>query len=263
MPASGDILALYDREQRIEIDFPDMAKETTARIVRFLRPAPGMSFVLYSRLDEATADAAIDEQLAYFREHAQPFEWKVYGHDRPADLARRLAARGFECEEPEAIMVLELDGAPASLLSPADSILPAGATLRRVTDPAGIGDVAGVMSRVWNEDFSWMHDRFGEYLAIPGYMSLYVIDADGRPASAGWTYFTEGRFSGLWGGSTVEEHRGRGLYTALLAVRVQEARARGYRYLTIDAGDMSRPIVERHGFRLLARATACAWNPPG
>jgi GNAT superfamily N-acetyltransferase len=160
-------------------------------------------------------------------------------------------------------MVLELDRAPASLLSPADSMLPAGATLRRVTDPTGIGDVAGIMSRVWNEDFSWMHDRFGEHLAIPGYLSLYVIDVDGRPASAGWTYFTEGHFAGLWGGSTVAEHRGRGLYTALLAVRVQEARARGYRYLTIDAGDMSRPIVERHGFRLLAHATACEWNPPG
>ena len=54
------------------------------------------------------------------------------------------------------------------------------------------------------------------------------------------------------------------LYTALLAARVQEARARGVPYLTIDAGEMSRPIVARHGFATITTATACEWQrPPG
>ena len=69
-------------------------------------------------------------------------------------------------------------------------------------------------------------------------------------------------FASLWGGSTLPELRGRGLYTGLLAARLQEARARGARYLTVDAGPMSRPILERRGFRLLTHATACTW-PPG
>ncbi len=60
------LLALYDREQRIDIEYPGMRKETPPRVVRFSRPAPGMSFVACSRLDEATADAAIEEQRAYF-----------------------------------------------------------------------------------------------------------------------------------------------------------------------------------------------------
>ena len=51
-----------------------------------------------------------------------------------------------------------------------------------------------------------------------------------------------------------------GFYTALLAVRVQEAIARGRRYLTIDASPMSRPIVERFGFVRLAESTPCIWR---
>jgi G:T-mismatch repair DNA endonuclease (very short patch repair protein) len=46
----------------------------------------------------------------------------------------------------------------------------------------------------------------------------------------------------------------------VLAVRAQEARRRGYRYLTIDASPMSRPIVAKHGFQLLTFAHACNWH---
>jgi hypothetical protein len=41
---------------------------------------------------------------------------------------------------------------------------------------------------------------------------------------------------------------------------VQEARRRGYRFLTIDASPMSRPIVAKHGFQVLTYAHACEWK---
>ncbi|WP_374689507.1 GNAT family N-acetyltransferase [Promineifilum sp.] len=250
----GQVLALYDREQRREIDYPDMRKDILPHLVRFVRDRPGMSFVLYSDLDETTADAAIDEQIAYFRERDLIFEWKVYGHDRPADLVERLVARGFEAEEPDAIMVLDVEAAPPALLAP-----PA-VDVRRILDPAQLTEVAGILEKVWGEDFNWIYGRLGSHMAIPGYLSIYVAYAGDVPASAGWIYFHPGDFAGLWGGSTLEEYRGRGLYSALLAVRVQEARARGVRYLTIDAGEMSRPIVARHGFEVITYATACEWK---
>ena len=216
-----EVLALYDREQRRAIEFPGMAREETPGIVRYVRPLPGMSFVLYSDLDEATADATIDEQIAYFRANDLKFEWKVYGHDRPADLAQRLVARGFEAEPADDIMVLDVANAPAALLAE-----PA-ADVRRLTDPAQLADVQAVLEAVWGEDFSWVHDRLGQAMNIPGYLSVYVAYVGETPACAGWTYFYEGQFAGLWGGSTLAAYRGQGLYTALLAARVREARARG------------------------------------
>ena len=246
-----EVLALYDRDQRREIDFPGMRREVLPQVIRFVRPMPGMSFVLYSDLDETTADAAIDEQVAYFTRLRADLEWKVYAHDRPVDLAARLVARGFVAEEPDAIMALDVANAPASLLAPA------AADVRRLTQPEQLADVVSVLEPVWAEDFAWVHDRLGKHMTIPGYLSVFVAYAGGVAACAGWTYYNAGHFAGLWGGSTLSAYRGQGLYTAVLAARVREARERGVPYLTIDAGAMSRPIVARHGFELLTTATAC------
>ena len=249
------VLALYDREQRREIEYPGMTRQELPGLVRYLRPMPGMSFVLHSDLDEVSADTAIDEQLAYFAALQQPFEWKVYAHDRPADLAQRLAARDFVLEEPDAIMVLDVAAAPPALLAE-----PA-ADVRRLSDPAQLADVVAVLEPVWGGDFSWVYERMGGHMAIQDYLSIFVAYVAGTAAGVGWTYYNPGHFAGLWGGSTLAAYRGRGLYTALLAARLREARARGVSYLTIDAGAMSRPIVARHGFEVITYATACEWRP--
>lgn len=46
----------------------------------------------------------------------------------------------------------------------------------------------------------------------------------------------------------------------MLAIRAQEARRKGFRFLTVDASPMSRPILEKHGFRFIAYAYACKWR---
>ena len=255
---AADILALYDQEQRIAIEYPDMRKDALPHVIRFVRPAPGMSFVLYSCLDETNADAVIDEQIAYFKQAGLPFSWKVYDHDTPLDLKERLVSHGLEAEEPGAIMVLDLHETPPALLAPVM------ADVRRLSHPDQIEDVIKVEEQVWGRDFAWMRVRFPGYMALPGYTSIYVAYVDGEPACAGWLNDPgRSRFASLWGGSTVATYRGRGLYTAVLAARVQEAVARGFRFLTIDAGDMSRPIVASHGFRLLTYACDCECKVTG
>ncbi len=253
-----DLIPLFDQDQRINIEYPDMRKDVLPYLTRFVRPAPGMSFILHSRLNEQNANAVIAEQMAYFAEINQAFNWKVYDYDTPSDLYERLLAQGMEGDDPEAVMVLDLDEAPAVLLEPVT------ADVRRLTQRDEIKDAIRVESQVWGGNFEWMTNRLGSHLEIPGYLSLYVAYVANEPASTGWIYFHPGseQFAGLWGGSTVERFRGRGLYTALLAIRVQEARQRGYRYLCIDASPMSRPIVAKHGFQLLTYARYCEWQPP-
>lgn len=249
------VLALYNHEQRREAEYPDMTRVAMPRIVRYERAAPGTSIILYSDLDEATADADIDEQLAYFSRNRMPFEWKAYACDRPADLVDRLVARGLAADEPDAIMVLDVAAAPDTLLRRPS------ADVRRLTDAAQLADVVRVLEPVWGGKFDWIHTRLGAHMAIPDYLSVYVAYEAGLPACAGWTYYGNGQFAGLWGGSTVAGYRGRGLYTAVLAARVREARERGVAYLTVDAGSMSKPILTRHGFEVIAWATACNWEP--
>ncbi len=250
------LLTLFDQDQRIGIQYLDMRKDVLPYLTRFVRAAPGMSFILHSHLDEHNADAVIAEQVAYFAALNQRFNWKVYEHDTPNDLAERLVAQGFVADDPDAVMVLDLHNAPDTLLAPVV------ADVRHLTQREAIRDVIRVEEQVWGGNFDWMTNRLGSHLEIPGYLSLYVAYVNDEPASTGWTYFHPGSqyFASLWGGSTVERFRGRGLYTALLATRVQEARQRGYRYLTIDASPMSRPIVARHGFQLLTTACDYEWK---
>lgn len=250
-----EVLALYDQDQRIGITYPEARKETLPGLIRFVRPAPGMNFISYSRLDPDTLDSAIAEQVAYFQPIGQPFSWKVYDHDTPPGLKDRLAAHGFVPDDPGALMALDLREAPPTLLTPA------AADVRPIATREQLDDVIAVEEQVWGGDFGWMRKRIGDHLELPGYLNMYVAYVEDRPACAAWVYFYPGsRFAGLFGGSTVPAYRKRGLYTALLALRAREATRRGYRYLIIEASPMSRPIVAAHGFQLLTLVHDFEWK---
>jgi hypothetical protein len=243
------LLNLYDEEMRLGMSYPDMRKDILPWGVRFVRPAPGMSFIAYHRLDENSADAAIQEQLEYFQGINQPFQWAVFDHDRPADMKNRLVAHGFEPDEPGALMVLDLSAAPAVLLEPSEI------DIRQVTHRTGLGEVIQVLEQVWGSNFDWIWERMGRHLEIQGYLNLYVAYVEDQPTSVGWVYFHHGsQFASLFGGSTIATQRGRGLYTAILTRRIQASLQRGVRYLTVETGPMSQPIVAKYGFWQLSAA---------
>jgi hypothetical protein len=253
------ILALYDKEQRIDIEYPDLHKEVTGDVVRFTGPAERHSsnFVLYSRLTDENAKDVIGEQVAFYGRYGLPFEWKVYDHDTPSDLRARLLMQGFKARERDAIMVLDIHAASPILLQPVK------ADVRRLGDPRQVKDLIALLETVWQTDFSGLGQLLQEDLwKRPSYSSIYLAYVDDQPACAAWIQFTENsQFASLWGGTTLPQFRERGLYTAVMATRVQEAIRRGYSFLTIDASRMSRPIAEKYGFQLLTYAHACMWQP--
>lgn len=251
------IINLYDQDQRKDVEYPEMRREVTPTVVRHIDTSGmGEGAVIYSRLDEANAEDAIRQQVAYFESLGQDFEWKVYDYDKPPDLKERLRSHGFIVEEAEAIMVLDLEAAPQALWQPVLQ------NVKRITDPERLSDVLTIQQQVWDEDFAWLNEYLGGALRkYPDQMSVYVAYVDEQPASAAWTYFPKhSQFASLWGGSTVSRYRKHGLYTALLAVRAQEAWSRQVRFLTVDASPMSRPILEKFGFEVIALSYPCTWE---
>lgn len=254
------VLTLFDQEMRVEIEHPGMEKEILPHIVRFVRPAPGMSFILYSQLNDENASRVINEQVTYIKQLQQPFEWTVFSHDQPVDLLARLEARGFEPGDKDAVMVLDLHlhQVPVALRQEIT------VDIRPVTHREELVDVIAILEKVWGGNFSWVTKRLGDHLEIPDFLSVYVAYVNEEPACTGWIYFhPHSHFASIWGGSTVEAYRQRGLYTALLAHRVQEALERGYRYVTLNASPMSRPIVTNHGFEILTYSQSCKWRTEG
>jgi hypothetical protein len=255
--ASTNLLTLFDREMRQELVIPDMRKDLFPWGVRFVRPAPGMSFIQYSKLAYDELDRTIDEQISYFRALQQRFTWKIYAHDRAEVLQERLLARGFIPDEPAAVMALDLEQAASMLLAPIQL------DVRPIVQRDQLKDIIRVLEAVWGGDFGWVSERLGAHLEIPGYLSAFTAYLQDRPVSVAWVYFPPGsQFASLWGGSTLVEQRGKGWYSALLARRVQEAIHRGRRYAFIETGPESQPIVARRGFTQLTAEQDFEWQPP-
>ncbi|MFF7985297.1 GNAT family N-acetyltransferase [Streptomyces sp. NPDC007901] len=247
------VLALYDRDIRegARPDGPGARVERVGAVVRQAADAEGWNGVLWSGLDETTADRAIAEQIDFFRRLGHEFEWKLYGHDLPWDLGARLVAAGFRPEPEEALMVAEVSG--LSL----DAELPEGVRVVPAVDAAGVDLVVDVHEKAFGTDGSRLRHRLLAQLAEqPDNVVAVVALAGDEPVSAARMELVPGtRFAGLWGGGTAEGWRGRGVYRALVAHRARVAADHGYRYLQVDASAMSRPILERLGFHGLSTTT--------
>ena len=251
----NNVLVRYDKDLRLRIMYPEARKEITNNVVRFVRKAPGMNFVSFTFANEARLHQVIHREVDYFRPLDQPFTWKVYDHDLLPSLKDELVTHGFvPDEDPAAVMVLDLKHAPAPLQEPV------AATVRRIDTVAGLKDVIHVLDKVWGGHNTWVYDRLGGHLQVPGYLSIYAAYVDDQPVSIAWTYFPRGHFATLNAGSTIAEYRKQGLYTGLLATRLKEIRERGYRFAVVEAGAMSKPIVAKHGFQQLTTVYDFEWK---
>jgi GNAT superfamily N-acetyltransferase len=250
------VLALYDRDMREGAlpDGPGARIEREAGVVRQVGPAHGWNGIVRSDLDETTADAAIAEQIRRFARLGLDFEWKLYGHDLPADLGERLRAAGFTPEPEETLMVAEV--ADLTL----DPEPPEGVRLLPVTAPADVDLVVDVHRKAFGTDGTRLRRQLLDCLAdAPDRVVAVVAVAGDEPVSAARMELVPGtRFAGLWGGGTVPGWRGRGIYRALVAHRAKVAASRGYRYVQVDATGQSRPILARLGFEPLTTTTPYA-----
>ena len=177
-------------------------------------------------------DGEVEPLIARMRELPGHVEWKYYSHDG-SELRDRLVAAGLEPEDEETVVV----AGSASIPPP-----PAEVELRLATD-----EFVDLAERV----FGRSHGS-----GLPERSIAVVALVDGQPVSGGRVDFEEGvEFAGLFGGITLPEYRGRGLYRATVAKRAELARERGYRWLYSDALPTSRPILERLGFVRLTTTT--------
>ncbi|MFE7271958.1 GNAT family N-acetyltransferase [Streptomyces sp. NPDC057623] len=253
------VLALFDREMRegARPDSPGALVERVGPVVRQVSSAHGWNGVVWSGLDETGADEAIAGQIAHFSRLERAFEWKLYGHDLPVDLGRRLRDAGFTAEPEETLMVGEVAGLTL------DAGPPDGIRVLPVTDRAGVDLVAEVHEKAFGADGTrWRHQLLAQLAAAPDTVVAVVALAGDTPVSSARMELVPGtRFAGLWGGGTVEGWRGRGIYRALVAYRARAAADRGYRYLQVDAMHTSRPILERLGFEPLTTTTPYGYTP--
>jgi GNAT superfamily N-acetyltransferase len=250
-----NLLVKYDKDLRLRLMYPEARKEITEDVVRIVREAPGMNLVSFTFANESKLHEVIHREVDYFAPLKQPLTWKVYDHDLLPSLKDELTSHGFQHNsDPADVMVLGVKNAPATVFQP-DKL-----DIRRVHDLKGLQDVIYVLDRVWGGHHTWVNERLGAHLQIPGYLSVYAAYVENQPAAIAWTYFPRGHFATLFAGSTIAEYRKQGLYTSLLATRLKEIRERGYPFAVVEAGAMSRAIVVKYGFQHLTTVYDYEWK---
>ncbi len=261
---SQALLAAYDEQLRTYVEDPlptGIAVEWDGPLLRttgYPGGSGGIGYQDLGGLEGEALDGLISRQVEFFRARGEWFEWKLHGHDKPADLAARLEAAGFEPEEQETVVI-----APVETIAH-EPELPAGVTLRQVTERADFTRIAAMEEAIWGDDRNWLADSLaGEREADPDSITVFVAESGGAVVCAAWVRFPKStEFATLWGGGTLPAFRGRGIYRAIVAARAQLAQARGCRFLQVDASDDSRPILERLGFVAVTTTTPYIWSPP-
>ena len=196
-----------------------------------------------ARFSEREADAMIEKVRQRYGDLV--FGWLTGPSTRPGDLASRLEAAGLRNVDSIAGMAL------TDLALPID--VDPKTRVREVSWPDAIANselmaraygLPPEMMRLFNEIAASSADR----VKARPYVASHEDD---RIVAWAWlVYLPDSPTVLLGGAATLEEYRGHGLYTALVARRLADARADG-RTAAIIQGDRktSAPICAKIGFR--------------
>lgn len=264
------LLAAYDAQLRREGEVYPATSVTPLGPLLLATFGGSRGFITYRTL--ATDDGPATEEsvrelvagaLAHYeaRPEIRQIEWKTRGHDHAPGLHEALLAAGFEPDEPESVMVGD------TTLLALDVDLPEGVTVRRVTDESDIREMGRVAGEIFGDDEETIETMTEEILTRVRNgeeLELWVAEIDGRIVSSGRIEPVPGSdFAGVWGGSTLAEHRGRGIYRALTAARARAALSMGKRWINSDSTEFSRPILERSGLVKITTTTPYVWKSSG
>jgi hypothetical protein len=251
-PAVADLLAVIDAERRA-------AGEATGRggVVREHVAGGSECRIVYSRLSAEEADDVVREEVTLARDRGYALEWKLYGHDLPADLPERLVAADFEADDREQVLALPLDEAALAAFP-----VPLGCEIRRVGE-AGLADSAEIAREIARRNPDEERVELAYLLRnAPDAISVYVAYVGGEPVTGGRVHYREGGCCAeLAGGRTKTTHRRQGLFSAVVGARLREARARGRELAFTDALPTSEPILTRLGFRRVISTTPYLYHP--
>ncbi len=228
-----------------------LVKDPTGRWALYLGTGTGphSATVQRVRLQGQEVPSAVAEIRALLREHGRRgAEWELGESCTPPDLIERLEALGIERDADEPL-------ATGMVFDPRQKMPePPAVTARRV----GSVDELLLARRLMQEAFGGDVDEVGldqaeaDYTAEGRDGSTFLAFVDGEPVGAAYASYTDLGVV-LFGGATLPAARGKGAYRALVSARARDAASLGTPVVVTQAGRMSRPILERLGFRPVTR----------
>jgi GNAT superfamily N-acetyltransferase len=216
---------------------------------------PFGNMVGLSTLTQENADAVIAQVQEFYGSRKHLCGWWLNPSSTPFDLVTRLEAAGFSRAVEQAGLVLT-DMGREFTCNPK-------VTVRRATEAdrdkvAHLYTVAYPMPERLAEIYTELLPMAGS----GGYHYLAYVDGVEGPVSVSSMFSPRGSsIVTMQGAATLEEHRGHGIYTAMMAARVAEARAMGKEAAVLQ-GDRktSAPICVKLGFEEVCSIDLYVWG---
>jgi GNAT superfamily N-acetyltransferase len=219
----------------------------------FIGPMPQMTMVQRLRLSPREVEVAVERVRALAGDRQRPLvTWWIGDSATPEDLESRLLALGLE---PPAMPVSEPRYAALALVEPpkSSSRTPVARRVQSFEEFVTAGEITQDAFEHTEEQRASRRDiePMLYELEQQDVTATYLAFVDGEPVGAATAVFADAGVM-LLGGATLPHARGRGCYRALVQARWEDAVRRGTPALVVQAGVMSRPILEGLGFQLVS-----------
>lgn len=217
---------------------------------------PRATGVLRIGLPADEADAAIDGLLADLRARHRGSVWWTWRGTRPADIGRRLLARGLAQWPAWPGMAIELDALPPPVhddfaVSPVRSAEDY-ADILAVLEPLEMrGIFAGAFERIG------ARDGWGGSAPVQHFVGRL---ANGRPVACA-TLCTAGEAAGLYAVAVADDARRRGFGRTVSLAALQAGADAGYRFGVLQSSALGFGVYRGIGLTLVCRLQAYEDEP--
>ena len=233
-------------------DEPDMLWAITN-----VRSWPLVNSIVRARLDEHSADHAIEAAIQQARSRNVGLMWWVGPSASPKDLCSRLLAHGFVTAGSVSGMAMDLGQLPPDTTATADLSV---AEVKNVSQlatwshicAAGFGMPADAEA-IW---LSWFGSMgIGSDIPIRHYIGWWK----GEPVATSTVLFAAG-VAGIYNVATLPEARGRGIGAALTIAPLRDALLAGYQVSILQSSEMGLGVYSRIGFQEHCTFNLYAWS---
>ena len=206
--------------------------------------------VVACAVDPARADEVIEQWAGELDHRGVPGSWHLSPSMRPADLAARLVAHGFEDGGEEPAMVADL-GAPVPRLPPVAGLVVD--RVRTTSDLDAYRDVLAAGFGAGPPEATWATEVFGRIGLGDGAWRHLLGRLGGAPVATATVFVEPAHVAGIYFVCTAPAARRRGVGAAVTAAALQEARAMGCVTSVLGSSPMGYRVYRRLGFEEVFR----------
>jgi GNAT superfamily N-acetyltransferase len=205
------------------------------------KPAPG-NVILRARWPEADVEKRIDALFSEIGQHIDQIDWMVYPGDQPADLGKRLEARGMPGGRAGNWLWMKLESLGAS------PIVPDGFRIEQVRDDAAMLAWLHATEAGFGGEESIFYDAYARHGYGDDAFSLHYIGyLDDTPVTSA-TLLDAGGCAAIYDVSTPPAFRKQGFGGAITHALMREIQRRGYAESWMWSSNMAKSVYQKLGY---------------